>query len=71
MTIREVRLDGTMGEPYLAEPTINDIKRNIEETLGEDWCPDCVQPPHLCTCIPDTVYCGDHVVSIDECGCKP
>lgn len=56
------------------EPTINDIKRSIEETLAEDWCPDCVQPPHLCTCKEiEPTYWSDlaelnHAKQIEEWG---
>lgn len=57
-------------------PEIIEFEKQYEEEMSEkfpprkeeSYCYDCENPAHLCICAP---MCGDCLVPITDCGCKP
>jgi len=43
-------------------------EEKVVELKTQDYCGDCGQVEWLCICHP---YCGDHLVPLGQCSCKP
>ena len=65
------------GASYMAEINCPDCGVSYDTNLSEeeinglktqDYCGDCGQVEWLCICHP---YCGDHLVPLGQCSCKP
>ena len=65
------------GASYMAEINCPDCGVSYDTNLSEeeinglktqDYCGDCGKVEWLCICHP---YCGDHLVPLGQCSCKP